>query len=34
VIDVIVGHQSEEHPKRYRHLYPKLMRDAISRAFG
>jgi integrase len=34
VIDEIVGHQSEEQRKRYRHLYPKVMRDAISRVFG
>jgi hypothetical protein len=34
VIDETVGHQSEEQRKRYRHLYPKVMRDAISRVFG
>jgi integrase len=34
VIDEIVGHQSEEQRKRYRHLYPKVIRDAISRVFG
>ncbi len=34
VIDEIVGHQSEEQRKRYRHLYPKVMKDAISRVFG
>ena len=34
VIDEIVGHQSEEQRKRYRHLYPGVMRDAISRVFG
>jgi integrase len=34
VIDEIVGHQSEEQRKRYRHLYRKVMRDAISRVFG
>jgi integrase len=34
VIDEIVGHQSEEQRKRYRHLYPRVMRDAISRVFG
>lgn len=34
VIDEIVGHQSKEQRKRYRHLYPKVMKDAISRVFG
>jgi integrase len=34
VIDEIVGHQSDEQRNRYRHLYPKVMRDAISRVFG
>ena len=34
VIDEIVGHQSMEQRKRYRHLYPGVMRDAISRVFG
>ena len=34
VIDEIVGHQSEEQRKRYRHLYPKVVRDAVSRVFG
>jgi integrase len=34
VIDEIVGHQSEEQRKRYRHLYPQVMKDAISRVFG
>lgn len=33
-IDEIVGRQSEEQRKRYRHLYPKVMKDAISRVFG
>jgi integrase len=34
VIDEVVGHQSEEQRKRYRHLYPSVMREAISRVFG
>jgi len=34
VIDEIVGHQSEEQRKRYRHLYPKVMQEAITRVFG
>ena len=33
VIDEVVGHQSEEQRKRYRHLYPHLMREAIRRVF-
>lgn len=34
VIDEIVGHQSEEQRKRYRHLYPRVMKEAIARVFG
>lgn len=34
VIDEIVGHQSEQQRKRYRHLYPGLMRAEITRVFG
>ena len=34
VIDEVVGHQSEEQRKRYRHLYPGVMQDAIRRVFG
>ena len=34
VIDEVVGHQSEEQRKRYRHLYPKVMKEAINRVFG
>jgi integrase len=34
VIDEVVGHQSEEQRRRYRHLYPKVVRDAVSRVFG
>jgi integrase len=34
VIDEIVGHQSEEQRKRYRHLYPQVMKSAIERVFG
>jgi integrase len=34
VIDEVVGHQSEEQRKRYRHLYPRVMKEAIGRVFG
>jgi integrase len=34
VIDEVVGHQSEEQRKRYRHLYPGVLRDAIAGVFG
>jgi integrase len=34
VIDEVVGHQSEEQRKRYRHLYPGVMKEAIARVFG
>jgi integrase len=34
VIDEVVGHQSEEQRKRYRHLYPRVMKEAIARVFG
>jgi integrase len=34
VIDEVVGHQSEEQRKRYRHLYPGVMREAIQQVFG
>jgi integrase len=34
VIDEVVGHQSEEQRKRYRHLYPGVMKEAVARVFG
>jgi site-specific recombinase XerD len=34
VIDEVVGHQSEEQRKRYRHLYPGVIKEAIQRVFG
>jgi integrase len=34
VIDEVVGHQSEEQRRRYRHLYPTVMKEAIRRVFG
>jgi integrase len=34
IIDEVVGHQSEEQRKRYRHLYPRVMKEAIARVFG
>jgi integrase len=34
VIDEVVGHQSEEQRKRYRHLYPTVVLGAVVRVFG
>jgi hypothetical protein len=34
VIDEVVGHQSEEQRRRYRHLYPAVVRGAVQRVFG
>ena len=34
VIDEVVGHQSEEQRKRYRHLYPGVMKEAVQSVFG
>ena len=34
IIDDSVGHQTEEQRKRYRHLYPSVVQDAIARAFA
>ena len=34
IIDEVVGHQSEEQRKRYRHLYPSVMKEAVGRVFG
>lgn len=34
VIDEVVGHQSEEQRRRYRHLYPTVMKEAVARVFG
>jgi hypothetical protein len=34
VIDDLVGHQTDEQRRRYRHLYPDIVRDAVSRVFG
>ena len=34
IIDESVGHQTEEQRKRYRHLYPSVVHDAIARAFA
>jgi site-specific recombinase XerD len=34
IIDEVVGHQSEQQRKRYRHLYPSVVKDAIKRVFG
>jgi len=33
IIDDLVGHQTDEQRKRYRHLYPSVTQDAITRAF-
>jgi integrase len=34
VIDEVVGHQSEEQRKRYRHLYPRVVKEAVTKAFA
>jgi integrase len=34
VIDEVVGHQSEDQRRRYRHLYPGVMREAIAGVCG
>jgi integrase len=34
IIDEIVGHQSEEQRRRYRHLYPATIKEAVKSVFG
>jgi integrase len=34
IIDELVGHQSEAMRRRYRHLYPQTVADAITQVFG
>lgn len=34
IIDEVVGHQSEEQRRRYRHLYPATIKDAVRGVFG
>ncbi|MBI1349291.1 tyrosine-type recombinase/integrase [bacterium] len=34
IIDEIMGHQTEEMRRRYRHLLPSLKQEAVSRVFG
>jgi integrase len=34
IIDDLVGHQTEEQRKRYRHLTPELKQEAVRRVFG
>lgn len=34
IIDEFVGHQSLEQQRRYRHLYPAKLQDAIKGVFG
>lgn len=34
IIDDMVGHQTEEQRRRYRHLYPDVKQDAIRSVFG
>jgi hypothetical protein len=34
LIDDMVGHQTEEQRRRYRHLYPDVKQEAIKRVFG
>ncbi len=34
IIDELVGHQTEAMRRRYRHLYPQTVADAIKQVFG
>ncbi len=34
IIDELVGHQSEEQRRRYRHLYPATIKEAVKSVFG
>jgi integrase len=34
IIDELVGHQSEEQRRRYRHLYPATIKEAVMSVFG
>lgn len=34
IIDELVGHQSEEQRRRYRHLYPATIKEAVKGVFG
>jgi site-specific recombinase XerD len=34
IIDELVGHQTEAMRRRYRHLYPQTVADAIRQVFG
>jgi integrase len=34
IIDELVGHQSEEQRRRYRHLYPSVQAEALKSVFG
>src|SRR5207244_8354203 len=34
IIDDMVGHQTEEQRRRYRHLYPSTKREAVALVFG
>jgi hypothetical protein len=34
IIDDMVGHQTDEQRRRYRHLYPDVKQDAIRSVFG
>jgi hypothetical protein len=34
IIDDIVGHQTDEQRRRYRHLYPDVKQKAIANVFG
>ena len=34
IIDELVGHQTEAMRRRYRHLYPQTIGDAIQQVFG
>jgi len=34
IIDELVGHQTEAMRRRYRHLYPQTVADAVKQVFG
>ena len=34
IVDDMVGHQTDEQRRRYRHLYPDVKQDAIRAVFG
>ena len=34
VVDELMGHQTEEMRRRYRHFFPEQRRDAVARLFA